>query len=272
MFRSLVGAVALVVAAGAAQAQSIVSTGQSFISARFLPGAQLEDGSRMAGLRLMLEDGWKTYWRSPGDAGIPPRLDWSGSRNIASAEVLWPRPEVFQSFGLRTIGYSGQVVLPVRLVPDDPDAPMDVVLTADLGVCKELCVLERFDLAETIPPGGRSIGWRQINRALEAVPVDAADAGMTASTCRITGAGVERRLEAVLEFGALTSGVEVLVEGDETLWVRDAESEARDGQVHVHANVRLADGAGWLDRSAIRMTVLADGFAADIRGCRSSAG
>ncbi|MFX4601211.1 protein-disulfide reductase DsbD domain-containing protein, partial [Acinetobacter baumannii] len=44
------------------------------------------------GLELRLEPGWKTYWRSPGDAGFAPRLDWSGSGNLAGATLSYPAP------------------------------------------------------------------------------------------------------------------------------------------------------------------------------------
>ena len=66
------------------------------------------------GLQFSLEPGWKIYWRTPGAAGIPPVLDWSGSDNLSSAEMRWPAPRRFTLFGLDTFGYSGEVVLPIH--------------------------------------------------------------------------------------------------------------------------------------------------------------
>ena len=106
---TLIAVVALSAAAaapGIGAAQSVVSTGQSFVSGRIIPGSRQDDGSRLAGLRLTLARGWKTYWRSPGEAGVPPSFDWSRSENVAGVEVLWPRPKFFDSFGLTTIGYA----------------------------------------------------------------------------------------------------------------------------------------------------------------------
>ena len=62
--------------------------------------------------------GWKTYWRMPGDAGIPPQFDWSGSQNVKSVEVLWPAPQRFIDSGGETVGYKDRVVFPLRIVPD----------------------------------------------------------------------------------------------------------------------------------------------------------
>ena len=259
--------VTMFVCAPVAGAQAIVSTDESFLGARLMPGTAEPDGARMAGLRLTLGDGWKTYWRSPGEAGVAPVFDWSGSGNLREVEIFWPRPEPFESFGLRAIGYSGEVVLPVRLVPRDPGRPIEVRLKADLGVCKELCVLEQVELEETIAPDAAAVGARQIARALAAVPADAAQSRLSAADCRITGAGEERRLEARLRFARPLSAPVVLVEGPETVWITDAETRRDGNEVHVSAGISVQEGA-WIDRSAMRLTVLDDAFAADIQGCQ----
>ncbi|WP_436784953.1 protein-disulfide reductase DsbD domain-containing protein, partial [Streptomyces sp. URMC 126] len=67
---------------------------------------------------------WKTYWRSPGDSGVPPQFDWSGAANVAQATPLWPRPEVIESGGERTLGYHDRLVLPIALTPAAPGQPM----------------------------------------------------------------------------------------------------------------------------------------------------
>ena len=65
------------------------------------------------GLHFTLASGWKTYWRSPGDAGYPIAVDWTGSSNLAKADLFWPVPHRFTLFGLDTFGYKDEVVLPV---------------------------------------------------------------------------------------------------------------------------------------------------------------
>ncbi|MEM7190167.1 MAG: protein-disulfide reductase DsbD domain-containing protein [Pseudomonadota bacterium] len=256
-----------------ASAQSIVSSGQSFVQGRLLPGAQLDDGARLAGLRLSMADGWKTYWRSPGDAGIPPNFDWSDSQNVAAVEVMWPRPGVFESFGMMTIGYETQVVLPLRITPADPAAAMHVALTAELGVCKEICVLERFDLSSDIMPDDRPVGAKQIDRALARVPGAAADLGLQRAECRIVGDGKKREFHLQIGFAADLANPFVVLEGGNGVWLsRIQTTQTAPGDLTVSADLGLSEGVNWVNRSDFRTTVLADGFAADVQGCAAPAG
>ncbi len=71
-----------------------------------------------AGLHVELVDGWRTYWRSPGVAGLPPRVDWSGSSNVEEVGFRWPAPQRFEFFGFDNFGYEKEVVFPLDVVPD----------------------------------------------------------------------------------------------------------------------------------------------------------
>ena len=106
-----------------ALALSILSV--SSISAQqvteILQGWQQADGTRIAALKLTLAPGWKTYWRSPGDTGIPPQFDWSKSSNLRSVGITWPAPYVYRDRGVTTIGYKDVLVLPFAITPVNPD-------------------------------------------------------------------------------------------------------------------------------------------------------
>lgn len=259
--------------AGDALAQKVISKGQSFVTGRLLPGTRQDDGSRVSGLRLTMAQGWKTYWRSPGEAGIPPSFDWSASENVASVRVLWPRPEVFVSFGLQTIGYSDQVVLPMIVTPVDPGREIRLAVTADLGVCKEICVLEHFSLSRTIATDERPAGAGQIARARAAVPPEGRAAGLDGATCRITGAGRDRRLDLVINFNGVVTDPVVVVEGGAQFWVTNVVTRLTGpGTIVVEAVLSLVSENAWVTRQDLRMTVLADNMAADIRGCTAPAG
>ena len=260
----------MAVAFGEARAQAIVSMGQSFVEARLLPGEREPAGSRLAGLRLTMTPGWKTYWRSPGEAGIPPRLDWSQSDNVSSVEVLWPAPVVFESFGMKTIGYEDRVVFPVRIQPEDPNEPVSLVVEGQIGVCREVCVLEQFELSEEITPDQRPIGAKQIHRAVRTVPMSSEKAGLEVLSCRITGAGRDRTMTAELASDQLGDNPQVLVEGHENLWVQSTRVEHTGSTLRVGAELRTPKDVSWVDRSSVRMTVLANGFAVDIQGCIAS--
>ncbi|HUF87048.1 MAG TPA: protein-disulfide reductase DsbD domain-containing protein [Thermohalobaculum sp.] len=276
--RRLAGLAALALwpglAAPPAAPQAIVSTGESFVEARLLAGRAAPGGARIAGLQLDLAPGWKTYWRSPGAAGVPPSFDWAGSRNLASAEVMWPRPQIFESFGFETRGYGGRVVLPVRLEAEDPARPIGVRLELALGVCREICVLEQSTLSAEIAADAPEEGAALVAAAEAAVPRPGAELGLTEASCRISGAGRKRAFGATLDFGRPLEDPVVLLEGPDGAWFSGVETAAEpgSGRLRVVAEVALLDEQAWLGRSDIRMTVLAAGFAADIRGCAAPAG
>ena len=255
-----------------AGAQSLVSTGQSFLKASLVDGGTAPDGTRMAGLVLDLAPGWKTYWRSPGAAGVPPSFDWSRSRNLASAEVLWPRPELFESFGLTAIGYKHRVVFPLRLVPEQPGQPIDLGLDLAVGVCGEICVLEEAGVGLRIDPAGPGDSAALVAEAQAMVPRPAAEQGLSSATCRIEGAGTRRRFDAELDFGRALPRASVLLEGPAMAWFEEIETREENGRLRVTAALSLLDESAWVNRSDLRMTVLADGMAADIQGCAAPAG
>ncbi len=93
-----------------------------------------------AGIEIKLQPGWKTYWRYPGDSGVPPRFDFSGSENVKSVSVLWPAPQrFFDGAGGASIGYGQDVILPLRVVPLRA-GPVALRLKLDYAVCEKLCV------------------------------------------------------------------------------------------------------------------------------------
>lgn len=104
-----------------------------------------------AGLYLQLGEGWKTYWRSPGEVGLPPSIDWAGSENVEHAEFLWPAPERFTAFGIENFGYHEEVVFPIRIVLSDPGAPVELRARVSLLTCSTVCVPQDFDLSLDLP-------------------------------------------------------------------------------------------------------------------------
>ena len=273
LIRASALAAASILVAAPALAQSIVSTGQSFVKVSLLPGRAEPDGTRMAGLVVDLKPGWKTYWRSPGEAGLPPSFDWSHSRNLASAELHWPRPQFFDSFGVRTLGYSGRVVFPVRLVPKDPSRPMAVHLDLALGVCHDLCVLEKTKVDATIRADSPETGAALVAVAESKVPRPASALGLTEAQCRISGAGKTRDFEATLDFDHQVKDPRVVLEGPDLAWFKNVQTTpGPDGRLHVDAELNLLDAKAWVGRSDIRMTVLAENFAADVKGCAAPQG
>jgi DsbC/DsbD-like thiol-disulfide interchange protein len=119
---------------------------------RLVSGTVDIDGAPVlvAGVQLRMEPGWKTYWRNPGDSGVPPTFDWTGSKNLKRAEVLYPAPHRFADAGGTAIGYDDQVVFPVKLTPERDGEPIELKLAFAYGLCKDLCIPNDVSLDLTL--------------------------------------------------------------------------------------------------------------------------
>lgn len=105
-------------------------------------------------LQLRLTPGWHTYWRTPGDAGVAPVVDWGGSENLASAAISWPAPHHLQPLGsLETYGYEDEVTLPVVVTLAHPGAPLHLHAEVDYASCREVCIPYHASLDLTLPAG-----------------------------------------------------------------------------------------------------------------------
>lgn len=95
----------------------------------------------LGGVALQLAPGWHTYWRNPGDSGVPPRFDFSKSDNVEAVTVLWPAPARFDDgAGGQSLGYIAKVVMPLRVVAKDPNKPVTLRAVISYAVCEKLCV------------------------------------------------------------------------------------------------------------------------------------
>ena len=107
---------------------------------RLLAGSR-SGGVLLGGIAIQLQDGWKTYWRTPGDSGVPPRFDFSKSDNVEAVTVLWPAPMKFDDgAGGFSLGYKKQVVLPLRIVAKNNDKPVTLRANISYAVCDKICI------------------------------------------------------------------------------------------------------------------------------------
>ena len=145
LFPVLTAATLLGGAASAAIAADASPWDEDFQSAARLIAARVhnESGGRVfrAGLEIKLKHGWKTYWRYPGDSGVPPVFDFSKSQNVKSVTVLYPAPSRFpDGAGGNSIGYKDLVVLPLHIVPQDAAKPVMLNLKLAYAACEKLCI------------------------------------------------------------------------------------------------------------------------------------
>ncbi|TVR98944.1 MAG: hypothetical protein EA406_05095 [Rhodospirillales bacterium] len=192
----------------------------------------LGDGDRVPlGLHIRLADGWKTYWRSPGDAGLPADADWSASENLAAAEFAWPAPRRYTLLGLETLGYEGEVVLPVTARPARPDAPMSVRATVHYLICEDICIPQTAELSLTVPPGpaAPSAFAHLIGRYQNRVPGSGDDVGLTIDS---------------IAFGREREGAALVVRAGSTgapFGEPDVFIESPDQPIFAKPRVRLTD-------------------------------
>jgi DsbC/DsbD-like thiol-disulfide interchange protein len=131
-------------------------------------GAGRAAGTLAAGVAIELDSGFKTYWRSPGESGLPPSFDWSGSENLAKLEVLWPAPSRFEDAGGVSYGYERAVTFPIEIRPADPARPVALKLKLDYGVCKDICIPASAALALVLDKTGERPAI--LDQALSRVP------------------------------------------------------------------------------------------------------
>lgn len=120
---------------------------------RLIAGATTSAGKQRVGVEIVMSPGYKTYWRSPGEFGVPPSFDWSGSTNIGGLDVRWPVPERFQDSAGYSIGYVGEVVIPISVQPIDPSRPVMIVLKLDYAVCEKICIPAKGEASLWLEPG-----------------------------------------------------------------------------------------------------------------------
>lgn len=258
-------ALAALLAPAAATAQEMP---EDLVRAEILTGWRTDEGTRMAALHLTLAPGWKTYWRAPGEAGIPPRFDWSGSENLASVRFHWPRPGVFDINGFRVIAYENELVLPIELVPARLDAPMAVAARIDLGVCDLICVPVTLDVSADLR--ALSAADASISAALADLPETAEMARITQSTCSALPVDDGMRLTAAFTMPSIGPDEFAVVEfADESVWISPAKAHREGGALVAVADLVPANAQPFaLDRSDLRFTIFGgNGRVVDLAGC-----
>ena len=257
----------LAVIMGLSSGPALAEIPSNVVSGEVLPGWQMKNGHHMAGLSLTLAPQWKTYWRAPGQAGIPPLFDWSDSQNVASVRVHWPSPVVFHTNGLQTVGYHDGVVLPLEVVPRDARKPVHLRARVDMGVCKDVCMPFVLDVAADLAAPGAPDG--RIKAALKAQPSSGAEAGLTAMSCVVDPIEDGVRITATMAL-PMRGGEETVVfeASDPSIWISEAETSRKGGKL-ISVTEMVADSGQpfALDRSGVKVSVLGAGKSVEISGC-----
>lgn len=233
----------------------------------------LPDGQAALGLAIDLAPGWKTYWRSPGEGGVAPEFDWSGSTNLGSVEVSFPVPERQVVGGVTSIVYPASVVLPIKVAAKDPQRPLQLSLVFRYGVCHDICVPREDRLSFELPPGtgAPTASAAVIEAAQGLVPLPFAQAGLTLKRAWTTPAP-KPALKLSIEAAEPLTPSDILVEGPETVWfeqpqmaVPDLAPGGKGGALLVVVPLGPAGAPDLLAGHELTITVLAGPRSAETR-------
>lgn len=179
-----------------------------------------EAESASLALQFRLKPGWKIYWRSPGDAGYPPRVEWGGSDNLADAVIAWPAPRRFEVLGLQSMGYKDEVALPVTARLRVAGAPLRLRAAVSYLACSDICVPYDAALALDLPagPAAPSEFTHLINRFAARVPGLVSGSGLSIGEVDLTGRAGEPELRIMVRSDLPLTTPELFVEGPEDFW------------------------------------------------------
>ncbi len=198
------------------------ATGQKSAVRLLAEGVEAGAGTARAALEIKLDPKFKTYWRTPGDAGVPPVFDWSASDNVARVEVRYPAPIRFADGAGFSIGYDSGVAFPLTVTVKDPGKPARLELKLNYAVCEKLCIPVEAALSLAVPRGSDAAARRIIEAAERRVPLTAAlgaaAAGLTVTAVRAEPAEGHGALVAVIKSGADASVADVFAEAP-GLWL-----------------------------------------------------
>jgi DsbC/DsbD-like thiol-disulfide interchange protein len=215
---------------------------------------------RVSGVQLRMDPGWKTYWRNPGDSGMPPEFDWTGSKNLRSAEVLYPAPRRFDDAGGIAVGYGEDVLFPVKLTPERDSEPIELKVAFSYGLCKDLCIPNEVNLSLDLPADGDKGEALLLETALAQVPKPA-QAGLLPEVAgveaKFDGDAPKLLVDAVFPQGA--TGIDLFIDGgDAYVPVPKLLGEALDGKQRFAVAFVSAAEAAAIKGKTLRLTLVSD--------------
>jgi DsbC/DsbD-like thiol-disulfide interchange protein len=176
--------------------------------------ALIQGSGDEAGLQIQLSPGWKFYWRTPGEGGVPAQFDWTASRNVARVDVAWPAPKRILIGKTEIYGYGGELVLPLRIERQDAAAPYGLDLMLDYGVCKDICILRNDRLLLRSQDTASTENQLLIAKWRAHVPQPAAQAGLQLVSHKLK----PDRLIVTLQSQIPLQQPELFVEGTPDSW------------------------------------------------------
>jgi len=206
----------LALAAPAQAADTSAWSATRYAAVRLIAGSAKPDAAQLrAGVEIKLAPGWHTYWRYPGDSGVPPRLDFSGSQNLRSAKLHYPAPHLYTDETGNTLGYMNHVIFPLTVTPQQVGQPVVLHVKMQYAICDKLCVPAEGQMQLALA-GGDSANDAALQAAEARVPKPVPPAQLGLSLRRVNDAA--KPLIAVDLKAPAGAPVQVFVEGPTAEW------------------------------------------------------
>jgi len=167
------------------------------VASRLVVAGGIENGAYRAALVIDLPDGWHTYWRNPGDAGIPPIFDVAKSANLGDFSVDYPVPARHVDGAGTSLVYQGRLTLPIRAVPARPGEPVTLAVRVLYGLCEQVCVPAEADVSARLEPAAAADpeATAAIAAAAASVPVRHDDGRLAVDAVRFDRKAGKGRVE-----------------------------------------------------------------------------
>jgi len=265
-----VALICLGLSGGLTHAQTAIPDTSDIVQLELVAGWRLDSGAHMAALRISLAPGWKTYWRTGGETGIPPKLDWQGTSNLDHVVYHWPRPDIIEADGVQVIGYHNELLLPIELFPATEGASVNARVNVQIGVCNDVCIPVSTDLRATFSPDADS-GRFLIELALSDTTISAAKAGVKNLGCSLMPVEDGYRLKALFDMPERARTPPQIVVFETPLpdvWVAPSQSRQTGARLSAETSL-MSYGADspTIDPSQIRITIINASQAIDAGTC-----
>ncbi len=227
----------------------------SHSTVRLIAG-KYSNGKWTAGVEIVLAPGWKTYWRVPGDAGVPAEFVWENSNNVKAADVSWPAPKRYEDITGKSIGYKKHVVFPVEITPENNGQPAKLDLRLYYAICSDICIPAQANLGLDLPVKLQNAeSANLISRFSAKVPNRLAKGvAVTAAATKSVGG---KPILAVTLAGQVDPKTDILVEGFDTAFFDAPKiSTSANGQHVFHLPIDGIDKLSELSGKTLKLTIL----------------
>lgn len=230
----------------------------SHSSVALIPGSY-KDGHWTAGVEIFLKPGWKTYWRVPGDAGVPPEFVWDKSVNVKDVKVLWPAPHRYEDVTGKSIGYKKHVVFPLKVTSKASGTPARLDLRLYYAICSDICVPAQANVALDLPAvehlPTNEANLQRIKTFADTVPETNAE-GLDVVRTQAKMVAGKPVLSVVLK-GKVKDNTDILVEGFDAAFFEAPQRQPDNaGQAVFHLPIDGIDKVSELSGTALKLTIL----------------